>query len=185
MEPTQTGTLAVDWQSAWREHAGWLRTVLRARVRDDLTADELLHEVRVTAWRQHEQLCDHNRVGPWLYRIAIRQVLMFWRSHNRNEARVVRLETAAATEDFSDQRQINPLDWMTTREAHQKVRDALGTLPPQDREILMLKHAEQWTYAEIARHLGLSSDKVIYRLERARGRLRIRLLAIDSNWNLP
>ena len=184
MEPTQTGTLAVDWQSVWHEHAGWLRTVLRARVRDDLTADELLQEVNVTAWRNQEQLCDCDRIAPWLYRIAIRQVLMFWRSRNRDEARVTRLPEAER-ECVADRSQVDPLVWITAREAHQQVRDAMETLPPKDREMLMLKHAEQWTYAEIAAHLGMTNDKVIYRLQRARARLKGQLLTIDSNWNSP
>jgi RNA polymerase sigma-70 factor (ECF subfamily) len=55
-------------------------------------------------------------------------------------------------------------------------------LSAQDREILMLKHSERWTYREIAEYLGISADKVVYRLARARARLRQRLQATGDDW---
>lgn len=178
MERPQTAAWAIDWQATWQEHAGWLRTVLRARVRDDRLADELLQAVSIAAWTRREQLCDEARIGPWLYRIALRQVLMFWRGQTRQRRRFVSLREETA-QGLVDQNTGDPLAWIARQEIHQHVRNALGTMAAQDREILMLKHSEDWTYRQIGQYLGISSDKVIYRLARARGRLRQRLSLFD------
>jgi RNA polymerase sigma-70 factor (ECF subfamily) len=180
MDPTKSAALAVQWQAVWQEHAGWLRTVLRARVQDESAADDLLQAVSVAAWTRQEQLCDREKVGPWLYRIALRQVLMFLRSQGRYRRRFVSLETTeqpSMADESGD-----ALSWLVRKELHDLVRQSLGGLPAQDREILMLKHSELWTYREIAEFLGISADKVVYRLARARGRLRQRLQAVDGDW---
>jgi RNA polymerase sigma-70 factor (ECF subfamily) len=72
------------------------------------------------------------------------------------------------------------LDWLTARETERLVREAVAEMAPQDREILLLKHAEGWSYREISELLGVTIDKVIYRLGRARRRLRQRLAPIDD-----
>ena len=183
MERPQPAALATQWHAAWQEHAGWLLTVLRARVHDETVADELLQAVGVTAWTRREQLCDNTKIGPWLYRIALRQVQMFWRSQGRQRRRFVPLPIDTAQE-LPDDRNSDPLIWLAQQEIHQHVRDALEKLSAQDREILMLKHSEQWTYRQIAEFVGISNDKVIHRLARARSRLRQRLLAVKNDWEL-
>jgi RNA polymerase sigma-70 factor (ECF subfamily) len=52
------------------------------------------------------------------------------------------------------------------------VREALGRLPRRDVEILLLKYTDDWSYRELAGHLGLSESAVEARLHRARRRLR-------------
>lgn len=156
------------WELVWAKHANWLRTVLRARLRNSLDADEVLQDVAVLAWRKRTQLNDQSRIEPWLYRIAIRQVLMFWRRQKRTSGNV-ELAEAARHEDKSVP---NPADWVFRKEAQDLVRQAMRKLPPRDREILMLKHVESWTYQQISDRLGISYDKVVYRVSRARDQLR-------------
>ena len=169
--------LTESWQNLWQQHTRWLRTVLVARLRDQLAADEVLQEIAVIAWQKHDQLEDQSKAAPWLYRIAIRQAQMFWRSQQRH-ARV----TIGVDESPADPKQ-NPLQWILTRETNDLVRQAMSELKSRDREILMLKHTEDWTYQQIADHIGISRDKVIYRLERARQRLRTRLCTTaPDNW---
>lgn len=176
MEQPQLGVVAGEWQLVWQEHAGWLRTVLRARVKDDLIADELLQAVNVSAWTHRNQLSDDSRVGPWLYRIALRQVLMFWRREGRRRQRFKPLDLGW---DGACDRGDDPLTWLARTEVHEQVRQALALMCAQDREILMLKHSEQWTYRQIADYLGLTMDTVVHRLARARNRLRKQLVQFD------
>lgn len=160
------------WESVWAEHVCWLRTVLTARLRNSLDADEVLQDVAVLAWRKRDQLKDESRIEPWLYRIAISQVLMFWRKQKRTSANV---ELSQAIQQH-DERVPDPAEWVCRDEAHELVRRAMKNLSPQDREILLLKHVESWTYQQISDRLGISYDKVIYRLSRARNHLRKRLM---------
>jgi RNA polymerase sigma-70 factor (ECF subfamily) len=168
-----------SWQSRWDGHAGWLRTVLTARLNSPGVVDEVLQQVAIIAWEKREQLDDANKMAPWLYRIAIRQVQLFWRTTFRDRKRAQPLSENLDTEDRT---QRNPLDWLTDDEAHQQVRTAMKQMGTQDREILLLKHTENWTHVEIAERLGITVDKVIYRLGRARKRLRDRLLSVENDW---
>jgi len=45
-------------------------------------------------------------------------------------------------------------------------------LEPLDREVLVLKYSENWSYADLANHLGVKINTVEYRLMKARKRLR-------------
>jgi len=169
-----------EWQAVWQQHAKWLRTVLMARLRDGLIVDELLQDVAVIAWRKRDQLTDDSKIAPWLYRITIRQIQMFWRNRSRTSGRWQSLTESHSA--VCDERQSDPLDWITSSEVHQQVRDAMQKLSSQDREILMLKHTENWTYQQISQHLGISMDKIVYRLNRARMRLRSKLSILESDW---
>ena len=167
---------AQQWQTVWQRHSGWLRTVLLARLRDPAIVDEVLQDVAVTAWRRLEQLEDPNKIEPWLYRIAIRRVLGIWREQKRAG------RECELPDHFPDTGCADPLEWMTSREIHGRVQEAMNELGQQDREILMLRHTEGWTYQQIAERIGMTIDKVIYRLARARKRLRQRLQLLEQHW---
>lgn len=176
------GELNHRWQTVWQQHAKWLRTVLIARLRNESAADDVLQEVAVIAWQKRTQLLDPEKIEPWLYRIAIRQIQTLWRS--RTAAKRQSAGDSLSCETF-DRNQVDPLDWLTSEEAHQQVRAAMDQMSNQDREILMLKHTEGWTYQQIADRLGISVDKIIYRNTRACQRLRTQLASLKPEWTNP
>jgi len=181
MHPESTNEGATCWQSTWLRHSAWLRTVLTARLGDSVTVEEILQDVAVTAWQKRSQLSDPDKVGPWLYRIAIRKVQLFWRQNTKEKTRR-RPEQLGC---WQDEKQLDPVHWMISEEAHELVRAGLKQLNAQDREVLMLKHTENWTYRELSDHIGISVDKVIYRLSRARKRLREKLVNSQFDWKHP
>jgi RNA polymerase sigma-70 factor (ECF subfamily) len=72
--------------------------------------------------------------------------------------------------DAIDRRE--PLDWLLAEEQQQLVRRALAELPRRDAEILLLKYTENWSYQELAHHLGATSSAIESRLHRAREKMR-------------
>ena len=180
MEPEPANRTDSSWQSTWQQHTPWLRTVLTARLGDALTVEEVLQDVAVTAWQKRAQLVDSEKLGPWLYRIAIRKVQMVWRLRHKTRTR-----SAEELTSEPDDRQVDPIHWIISEEAHDLVRQAMRQLSPQDREILMLKHTENWTYNELSLRLGISIDKIVYRLSRARKRLREKLVNMQLDWSQP
>jgi RNA polymerase sigma-70 factor (ECF subfamily) len=161
----------LDWAAALREHEPWLRTVVGARLREWDAVDDVMQEIAVKVLRRPGALHDATKVAPWLYRIAIRQVLLYRRSMGRRRARLRKVAEQLAPEpDVVDE--VDPLVWLIVAETRSRVRDSLECLCGQDRELLMLRHVQRWTYQQVADHLGLGVDKVIYRLARARKRLR-------------
>lgn len=178
-----TAVLPIDWPSELLRHGRWLRGVLLARSRDMQAIDELLQAVSVAAV-QAPSLRDPSRIAPWLYRIAVRVALL----HRRRLGRERRLQaslTALRRVGLVDTEQ-SPLDWLLVVERNQLVRQALACLPTKEAELLLLKYTEDWSYRELAEHLGISESAVESRLTRARSKLRTQLLrgphCDSTNW---
>ncbi|MEL7498128.1 MAG: sigma-70 family RNA polymerase sigma factor [Planctomycetota bacterium] len=163
---------ASGWHDTWSQHAGWLRTVIASRM-DRVWVDEVLQNVAIKAWEKQDQLSCQEKLAPWLYRIAIQQVTLFFRESSRRKK--VGSVSVTAAETTADPRNIDPLEILTRNEIHQQIREGIAQLNVEEREILLLKHTEGWTYQQLADHLGLSLDKVIYRLGKARDNLRNKL----------
>jgi RNA polymerase sigma-70 factor, ECF subfamily len=161
----------VDWSEALAENDRWLRTVIYARVGERQAVDEVFQEVSLAAVRQQSPLQDPAKVAPWLYRTAITQSLLYRRKAGRQRKLIDRYaEKTQPTE--ADTRQVDPLGWLLADERRRLVREGLMRLARRDREILLLKYTQDWSYCQLAEHLGVSESAVQARLHRARKRLR-------------
>jgi RNA polymerase sigma factor (sigma-70 family) len=166
-----SSSVPVDWGSVLREHDRWLRTVVCARLREPEAVDEVMQEVALAAVRESAPLADPGKVAPWLYRVAVRQALMYRRKCGRRR-KLVEQYTQRCTPVELHRGTPEPLDWLLAEERRKLVRRALAALPPRDAEILLLKYTENWDYHQIAERLDVSHSAVEARLHRARRRLR-------------
>ena len=167
---------AIDWQAVLPCHERWLRMIVVARVGEPQAVDEVMQEVALAAVRQSSPLQDESKVAPWLYRLAIRQALLYRRKMGRARKLTHRF---AERQDPAAQTGGDPLHWLLRDERRALVRVAIDRLHRRDAEILMFKYAEGWSYAKIADTLEISSSAVEARLHRARGRLRQELAELD------
>ena len=177
-EPSRPSPLPLDWQAALKEHDRWLRKVVYSRLREPEAVEEVMQEVALAAVRQAAPLTDPTKVAPWLYRLAVRQTLLYRRKCGRRRRLTERYADRQLPNDTAA-RTPNPLDWLLHSERCQQVRDALARLADRDAEILLLKYDEGWSYHMIAAHLGVSHSAVETRLHRARKRLRAELVTIE------
>lgn len=157
---------AIDWSDVLADHAHWLRAVIRARVGNGDAVDDVMQELAI-AMVQSQGPADREKLAPWLYRIAIRKALQYRRRVGRQ-----RKLTAQVAERMDEAVEADPLDWLLGQERRELIRRALSQLPARDREILLLKHGEGWSYRKIAEHLGATRHTIEYRLMRARRRMR-------------
>jgi RNA polymerase sigma-70 factor (ECF subfamily) len=168
--------LELDWSALLAQHDRWLRTIVYSRLRDREAVEDVMQEIALAAVRQAAPLTDGSKAAPWLYRLAVRQVLLYRRKMGRRRRLLDRYvsRTGASEESFGD---ADPLQWLMARERRGMIRQALDKLNPRDAEILLLKYTEDWSYIEIAKHLGVSHSAVEARLHRARQKLRDELLS--------
>jgi RNA polymerase sigma factor (sigma-70 family) len=165
---------AIDWAAELVQHDRWLRTIVLARLGERQAVPEVMQEVALAAVAQHAPLDDRTRVGPWLYKLAVRQALMYRRRRGRQRKLLDGYaRNQPGGKSTSEIRE--PLDWLLQDERRELVRAALEQLPRRDAEILLLKYTENWSYRVLAAHLGVSESAVETRLHRARGRLRAAL----------
>ena len=151
------------------QHQRWLRQIILARVGEPQATDEVFQEVAAQALLQKSPLQDESKSSAWLYRVAVRQCLLYRRKCGRQRRLIRRYgdEQTAHQLDAPD-----ALHWLLNRERHEQVRAAVLQLPAQDAELLLLKYAEGWSYQHMAQKLGLSVTTIETRLHRARARLR-------------
>jgi RNA polymerase sigma factor (sigma-70 family) len=168
-------TTRIDWSKALAEHDRWLRTALFARLGERQAVDEVMQEVSLAAASLRTPLADPARAGAWLYRVAVRQALLYRRRAGRRQK---------ALGGYSRQRSENPtpdpLAILLLEERRTLIRAALLSLGPRDAEILLLKYTEDWNGRDLALHLGVSERCVEARLYRARQRLREAMIHTEA-----
>ncbi|MCR9197910.1 MAG: RNA polymerase sigma factor [Planctomycetaceae bacterium] len=158
------------------QHQGWLRSVIQARLGGPEGTDDILQEVQMAAIEGHVSLRKSHSFSAWLYQIAVRQTALFRRQLGRHRRRLRQAGEKARIE-INDCPE--PLDYLMKTERQEIILQALQQIPPQDREMLVLKYVEGWSYRSIADQLNRTERGVESQLQRARQRLRRRLLATD------
>jgi RNA polymerase sigma-70 factor (ECF subfamily) len=135
----------------------------------------------------HRELSDYLErrplpLYPWLRQLAWERLLKWHRAHIRVQKRSVGREEPrdlALPEESAVQlahRLIaagtNPSQRLIRDELRQRVRAALEAAPPRDREVLVMRHLEEMSAAEIAAALGITERAAKARHSRALERLR-------------
>ncbi len=163
------GEPSIDWSAELERHRAWMRSVVVARVWDRDAVEEVLQNIALAAVSSKVPPRTAERVAPWLYKIAVRQSLLYRRRQGRQRKLMEAYTELRGARGFQD---ADPLDWLLAVERQALVRRSLSRLHRRDREMLLLKYTQQWSYEQIAEHLGVSHSAVESRLHRARQRLR-------------
>ncbi len=169
---------SVDWTDLLARHDRWLRTAVFARLRERDGVDEVMQAVAAAAIEQRAPLLDLTKAAPWLYRLAVWQTLLYRRRAGRQRKLAANYGQQVVLRE-GVRPAATPLAWLLSDERQRLVRDALARLSRRDAEILLLKYTEDWSYRELAAHLGISDSAVETRLHRARARLRCELAALN------
>ena len=180
MLPTSPGggMPPMDWQAILSEHGRWLRTVILARVGNPQVVEEVFQEVALAVVRKGGRLRDCTKLAPWLYRLAVVAASQSRRRVGRSHQLEKRLATQFRPAK-EDARHPDPLLWLVAKEERGLLRLALKGLARRDAEMLLLKYTEDWSYRQLAEHLGIPQTVVETRLHRVRGKLRTALGEID------
>jgi RNA polymerase sigma-70 factor (ECF subfamily) len=171
----------IDWAATLAEHDRRLRIAVGVRLGEPQAVDEVMQEIALAAIEQRAPLSEASKVGAWLHRLAIRKTLLYRRRCGRQSKLFDRVAMRKRVE--YEPASANPLSWLLRDERRQRVRDALQQLPSRDKEILLLKYTEDWSYRRLAEHLGVPESAVVSRLHRARARLR-HALAGDRDYEV-
>jgi RNA polymerase sigma-70 factor, ECF subfamily len=180
VRPNEPAANPIDWPAELERHGRWLRTVAIARVGEAAAADDVLQDVSMTAIQKGHQLRDPTRIAGWLYRLVVVGALQYRRRQGRRRKLLDRYADRQPSAD-GPAREPDPLGWLLADERKAMVRQALKQLPPRDAEIMLLKYTEDWSYQQLAEHLGLSISAVEARLHRARGKMRKALYRLDPS----
>ena len=134
---------------------------------DRYRAEDLTQETFLRAYLHLDRFDRQRPAGPWLFKIAA-NLCRNWQRDNR-ELPVEEIETLNTLPGS------NPEQACLVRESEEELRRALKEMPPMYREVLLLKHVGELSYAEIAETLELELSLVKNRLYRGRIMLREKL----------
>lgn len=121
----------------------------------DVTQDAFLK-----AYRKLASFDPRYRFFSWMYRIVLNESL---NARGRRPPTTPLEHEPAAGE--------RPEDGVREREVRDRVQAALGRLAAADREVLVLRHFAELSYAEMASALGIAEKTVKSRLHEARQRM--------------
>ncbi len=152
-----------------RAHEGWVRSAIYAVSGRRDEADDLAQQVWARAWDRLDTLENPDQFRAWLYSIARNTAIDVGTAQRRRRAQTAALERAT---DVPDQQQRSPATVAAENELHATLLRAVQALPALYREPFVLRHLQDWSYAEIGEVLGLTIETVETRLVRARRMLR-------------
>lgn len=154
------GHTPLELEEALR-HTAWLRRLALSLVKDPQSADELVQETWIRAWRAAP---DEGASRAWLGTVLRRLVSNQGRGDRRREAR----ERLRAREEALP----SATDLVQRAELQKRLTEAVLALPGAEREAILLHYFEDCTSAEIARRQGLPASTVRARVRRGLAALR-------------
>lgn len=143
-------------------------------------ARDATQETFIAAFRNLRGFRGEAKVSSWLHRIAVNQCI------TRQRRAKVRGETALEDEFEADgasyfaPAQESPVRAAESRQRTEMVRRAINALPPELRQVILMKEFEELTFQEIAEALDLPLSTVKSRLYTALRQLQMRLKNMAS-----
>lgn len=153
-------------------------------VRNPADAEDLAQETFLKAYRGIAGYRGESKFSVWLYRIASNLCLDFLRQQKRRPTAPLTVEDEDGDmreTELADGR-LQPERLLEQKLTGDSLRRGLDALPPEFRQVLLLRELQELSYEEIGGILGLESGTVKSRIFRARKKLCAWLL---QDGNLP
>ena len=151
----------VAFEAIYDETAADVLNYLSGMTRGAAVAEDLAANVFLKAWRSARSYrAGSNTYRRWLFAIARNEVANHWRS--------LRSDVPLAELDFADTSATS----MSADDAHERITQAMGTLTPEQRDVIVLRYFMDKSYEEMAHILGKREGAVRALVMRALRRMR-------------
>ena len=138
-------------------------------------AKDAAQETFISAYKNLAKFRGDAKVSSWLHRIAVNQCLTVKRRAKSKGETFLDEETNEAERVFVAPKKVSPSRKTEQKERHALVRQAVGALPEELREVVVMKEFEEMTFQEISDILELPLSTVKSRLYTALKQLRMKL----------
>ncbi|MGC1903654.1 MAG: sigma-70 family RNA polymerase sigma factor [Candidatus Acidiferrum sp.] len=145
-------------------------------LRNMADAEEVAQESILKGFRYLSQFRADSRFGTWLLKITLNEARMRLRKQHKElweslDAQTDEEESDYVPQEFGDWREI-PSEALERKEVREVLSTAVAALPEIYREVILLRDIRQFSVAETAQVLGVSTGVVKTRVLRARLQLR-------------
>jgi len=149
-----------------------LYRLARGFLRDDLEAEEAVHDGYVRAFTHLDGFRGGSSLATWLARIVSNEALGRLRRRRSTVDIDEMAETLAVDDGPLTTAQPTPEQTIARREIRNAIEKAVDELPPNFRSVFMLRAIEQLSVEETASCLGIPGETVKTRFHRANKLLR-------------
>jgi len=138
-------------------------------------ARDAAQETFIAAYRNLKNFRGEAKVSSWLHRIAVNQCLTTKRRQKSRSENFLDDETNEAERAFVAPPHLSPARATEQSERLKIIRQAVGSLPPDLREVIVMKEFEEMTFQEISDTLALPLSTVKSRVYTALKQLKMKL----------
>jgi RNA polymerase sigma-70 factor, ECF subfamily len=138
-------------------------------VHDAAAGEDIAQEAFLAAIRSLDRFDRRRPFGPWLHRIVVNRAIDWARS------RSLRREVAARAASEVARAGLHAVEPKSGRPLSDEATEALASLSPEHRAVVVLRYLLDYTPGEIAKMLELPRGTVNSRLRRALDRLQAQL----------
>jgi RNA polymerase sigma-70 factor, ECF subfamily len=166
-----------DFEAAAMPHFADLYRTARLLARDSAEAEDLVQEVYLEAWKSFHRFESGTNCRAWLFKILFHRLHHFRRRWVKS-AKIDPFDAAGEQDNL-----------IAETPVPQEIRDedvlnALGKVPIEFREVVLLADVQEFSYKEIAETLKLPLGTVMSRLSRGRKLLRQELAGVASAFGI-
>ena len=140
-----------------------------ALLRNHEDAVEMAQETFIRVWKSRNRIDPERPFYPWFYTILKRLCLNLHRDRSRKKEDLMSSFSSWIELEASEG---NPSDLIIEQEQKRMIEESLSRLSMDDREIIVLKDLEGYSYKEIAGILDIPVGTVMSRLYTARKRFK-------------
>ncbi len=142
------------------------------KIGDFHTAEDITQDTFLKAYQRLHTLKQPNRFAGWLYVIANRQCLAWFRQKRLHKQTLENIDTPKANSDAYSRHIVEEKAKTVEQEQQEVVKKLLETLKESDRTVITLHYFAEMTCEQMSEFLGVSANTIKSRLRRARNRLK-------------
>lgn len=176
-------TATESFEQLARAHLNPLYNMAVRLVRQPAEAEDLVQETLIRAYRFFDRFEPGTNFKAWLFRILKNCFINRYRKSQREPDTVDMEGIQGGIERFipagrlaADSSEANPEQVFMSGVVDEEIEQALESLPPDYRMVLIMAVVEEMSYKEIAATLSIPIGTVMSRLHRARRQLQLGLL---------
>jgi len=182
VNPPEDADRNLDFDALVAKYEKKIFNVIYRFIGDYEEATDLTQETFISAFRHFDRFRGEAKVFTWLYQIA--RNLCINRVRQRDRQRALRIESLDQPRDPEDDEGMTRevADWSSApqtvledKELRQRILAAIDALPPDYKEVVVLREFQNMSYNDIVVATGLTLENVKTRLSRARAMLRRKL----------
>jgi len=165
------------FESVVLPHLSAAYRLARYLTRNDSDAEDVVQEAFLRALKYFGGFRGEgaSQSRAWLLAI-VRNMAYTWRRRHRADAATTEFDEAVHSEAITDG---HPESVLSRSDSRETLAAALDQLPPDFREVIVLREIEGLSYKEISEVVDVPVGTVMSRLSRARKRLQQALIASD------